>query len=121
LHGLKAQISANFQDEHSEEQRVIMKNIVEAKGFQELWAAVKTIPFRLSDKLRELGPVVRLQMLFNIVSEKYAELEDRTTCVAQLINKNLSYLDNLEQLKILHLGERGASFFENIYKILPQR
>ena len=37
------------------------------------------------------------------------------------MNKNLSYLDSLEHLETVDLGEKGASFFENIYKFLPNK
>ena len=54
------------------------------------------------------------------MNDKYTELEGHTTVIAQQINKNLAYLENLEQLKIIHMGEKGVSFVENIYKMLPQ-
>ena len=60
-------------------------------------------------------------MLCNIVNRHHSELKDHTTCVAQQINKNMSYLASLEHLELINLGEKGASFFENIYKMLPHK
>jgi hypothetical protein len=38
-----------------------MKDMVDAKNCGELWTAIKSIPFKLSKRQQELGPVVRLQ------------------------------------------------------------
>jgi hypothetical protein len=58
-------------------------------------------------------------MLFNIANSKYSELKDHTRLIAQQMNKNLAYLESLEQLETVDLGDKGTSFFENIYRFLP--
>ena len=103
------------------EKKDAMREIHEGKACEDLWTAIKTIPLRISDSLQEHGPLGRIQLMFNIVNSKYSELKDHTTCMAQQMNKNLSYLDSLEHLETVDLGVNGASFVENIYKFLPHK
>ena len=98
-----------------------MRQMHDGKHSEELWKAIRVIPFKLSDDLQRAGPLARLQMLFNLINSKYSDLKEYTTPVAQQINKNLSYLDSLEHLEMIDLGEKGASFVENIYKMLPPK
>ena len=95
-----------------------MREMHEGRACDDLWTAVQTIPLRLSDGLQESGPIGRMQMLFNIVNSKYSDLKDHTTCIAQQMNKNLSYLNSLDHLETVDLGEKGASFVENIHRFL---
>ena len=98
-----------------------MRKMHDGKLCEKLWTAIQTIPFRLSEDLQKVGPVARLQMLFNIVNRYYSELKDHTTCVAQQMNKDLAYLVSLEHLETIDLGEKGAAFVENIYKMLSHK
>ena len=98
-----------------------MREMHKGEACKEYWTAIQTNPLRLSDGLQESGPVARIQMLLNIINNKNSELKDHTTCVAQQLNKNLSYLDSLEHLETVDLGVKGASFVENIYKFLPHK
>ena len=103
------------------EKKNAMMKMHEGRACEDLWTAVQTIPFQLSASLQEAGPIARIQMLFNIANRKYSDLKDHTTCMAQQMNKNLSYLDSLEHLETVYTGLEGAWFFENIYKFLPKK
>ena len=41
--------------------------------------------------------------------------------MAQQMNKNLSYLDSLEHLETVDLGEKGASFFREYLQVLAEQ
>jgi hypothetical protein len=51
-----------------QETKDAMREMHEGNACKELWTAIQTIPFRLSDGLQEVGPVARTQMLFNIIN-----------------------------------------------------
>ena len=66
-----------------------------------------------------MGPIPRLQISFNIINERYAELDHVRLSLAIEMVRDLTYVGDLAVLRQLNLGSRGQGFFENMYKVVP--
>ena len=81
-----------------------MSTIVSTIDEQEYLETLRTRSAKLSDKLTELGPVLRLQLLFRMINNHFSAVEKNTYNVACEIFNSLKLIDDLSLLDELELG-----------------
>ena len=96
-----------------------MVELVRDVGSADYWEALHQFPFKLPPAISAMGPIPRLQLAFNLVNERHAELDHVRLSLAIEIVRDLTYIGDLTMLRQLNLGARGQGFFENMYKVVP--
>lgn len=88
-----------------------MSTIISTIDAKEYLEILRTHPVKLSDKLTDLGPVLRLQLLFSLINNHNQEALKNTYSVACEIFRNLKLIDDLSVLDELALGQHGPKFY----------
>ena len=68
----------------------------------------------LTAELSELGPILRLAILFKLINSRPADARDRTYTIASEIFSNLNLIDDLKLLGMIDIGDRGRSFYAGL-------
>ena len=112
---LELLLSQGWEVNSLEKKREIMMTVVDTIGSDEYFSVLTLQPVQITEKLKELGPVLRLQMLFNLINTRYAEMKNILYTVGCEIFKNLKMVDDFTVLDDLYLGDQGQTF----YSLLP--
>ena len=69
---------------------------------------------QLTEELTELGPVLRLALLFKLINSRPGDVAEKRIFVACEIFKNLSMIDDLKLLDIIDLGDHGKDYYAGL-------
>jgi hypothetical protein len=68
----------------------------------------------LTEELTELGPVLRLALLFKMINSRTRDVAEKRLFVACEIFSNLSMIDDLKLLDIIDLGDHGKDYYAGL-------
>ena len=72
---------------------------------------------QLTPELAELGPVLRLAILFKLINTRPADAREKKLYIACEIFSNLSLIEDLKLLDIVDLGDQGRNFYAGLAEI----
>ena len=72
---------------------------------------------QLTAELNELGPVLRLAILFKLINDRPADAREKRLFIACEIFSNLSQIEDLKLLDIVDLGDQGKDFYAGLAEI----
>ena len=84
-----------------------MSTIGETIGTQEYFTLLQEHPVKLTPTLAELGPLIRLQLLFTMCNEPSYGIQKNFYSWGCEVFKNLSLIGDLTLLHEVDLGEHG--------------
>ena len=72
---------------------------------------------KLTPELSELGPILRLAILFELINSRPGDARERTYTIACEIFSNLNLIEDLKLLGIIDIGENGRIFYSKLADI----
>ena len=69
---------------------------------------------QLTAELNELGPVLRLAILFKLINDRPADARENRLFIACEIFSNLNVIEDLKELDILDIGDKGKDFYAGL-------
>ena len=69
---------------------------------------------QLTPELTELGPVIRLAILFKLIKDRLADARENRLFIACEIFSNLNVIEDLKELDILDIGDKGKDFYAGL-------
>ena len=88
--------------------------IVDEVGTDKYFAVLCKGKVELTPELIELGPILRLAILFKLINSRPADARDRTYTIASEIFSNLNLIEDLKLLGMIDIGERGKIFYSGL-------
>jgi hypothetical protein len=72
---------------------------------------------QLTPELNELGPVLRLAILFKLINTRPGDAREKKLFIACEIFSNLRLIDDLKLLDIVDLGDQGKDYYAGLAEI----
>jgi len=72
---------------------------------------------QLTAELNELGPVLRLAILFKLINTRPADAREKRLFIACELFKNLNLIEDFKLLDIVDLGDQGKNFYSGLAEI----
>jgi len=92
----------------------VMDAVCTAIGIREYYDAIQKYPVKLSEELTELGPALRLQLLFKMTNEPGYKVTNNFYSLGCELFRNLSQFSDLTILDELSLGENGRACYAKL-------
>ena len=72
---------------------------------------------KLTPELNELGPVLRLAILFKLINTKPNDAREKKLFIACEIFSNLNLIEDFKLLDIVDLGDQGRDYYASLAEI----
>ena len=72
---------------------------------------------QLTPELNELGPVLRLAILFKLINTKPNDAREKKLFIACEIFSNLNLIEDFKLLDIVDLGDQGRDYYASLAEI----
>ena len=72
---------------------------------------------QLTAELNELGPVLRIAILFKLINTRPADAREKRLFIACELFKNLNLIEDFKLLDIVDLGDQGKNFYAGLAEI----
>ena len=95
----------------------MLKTVVDEVGTEKYLEVLSKTKVQLTPELIELGPVLRLAILFKLINTKPADAREKKIFIACEIFSNLSLIEDLKLLDIVDLGEHGRDYYAGLAEI----
>ena len=82
-------LELGWDHDSPEKRRQRTANFVKTVGIGDYLKILQTHPVKISEELNDLGPVIRLQMLFNIVNELPGVADDNKYSIGCEVFRNI--------------------------------
>ena len=69
---------------------------------------------KLTPELNELGPVLRLAILFKLINTKPNDAREKKLFIACEIFSNLNLIEDFKLLDIVDLGDQGRDYYASL-------
>ena len=87
--GLKTLIMSGYRSVDEVTKKALMHDLVSVIGCEEYLSALQKVPVVVPAALVELGPLLRLQILFKLINECFSKMTDIKFSVSKELFRNI--------------------------------
>ena len=99
----------------------VMSTVSDTIGTEEYFKKLQSHPIELTETLIDLGPTLRLQLLFSMSNNHSLRISDGYYNWADEVFKNLSLINDLNMLDDLDLGKDGRQLYSKVAHVAQEK